>query len=364
MGTQEPTFTGWLGHNPASTKGNMKWETFTPKPFTDDDIEIKISHCGICGSDLHTLRSGWGKSLYPVCVGHEIVGRAVRVGKKAGERRGVKVGDRVGVGAQNGSCLKADCDDCSEGMENYCRKATGTYNSKYPDGSKSYGGYATHHRATSNFVFKIPDALSSADAAPMLCGGVTVYSPLRQNECGPGKKVGIVGVGGLGHFGVLFAKALGADRVVGISRSATKKEDVLKLGADAYIATSEDKNWSRVHSRTLDLIVCTVSSPDMPIEKYLHLLRRGGKFIQVGAPEDKLPALGAFALIGKGCSIGGSNIGSPAEIQEMLEFAAEKGIKPWIQEVPMKDANKAIVDMEAGKARYRIVLVNEEGARL
>jgi alcohol dehydrogenase (NADP+) len=198
----------------------------------------------------------------------------------------------------------------------------------------------------------------------MLCGGVTVYSPLRQNGCGPGKKVGIVGVGGLGHFGVLFAKALGADKVVAISRSSAKKEDAAKLGADAFIATGEDKNWSRTHSRSLDLIICTVSSPDMPIEKYLHLLRRGGKFVQVGAPEDKLPPLGAFALIGKGCSISGSSIGSPAEIEEMLEFAAKKGIKPWVQEMGMKEANRAVVEMEEGKARYRFVLVNEEGARL
>jgi alcohol dehydrogenase (NADP+) len=176
--------------------------------------------------------------------------------------------------------------------------------------------------------------------------------------------VGIVGIGGLGHFGILFAKALGATRVVAISRSSAKKPDAVSMGADDFIATAEDKNWSRVHSRTLDLIVCTVSSPDMPVEKYLHLLRTGGKFVQVGAPEDRLPPLSAFALIGKGCSISGSSIGSPAEIEEMLKFAAKKGVKPWIEQRTLKDANKAIVDMEEGKARYRYVLVNEPGVKL
>lgn len=243
-------------------------------------------------------------------------------------------------------------------------RCLGTYNSKYADGSKSMGGYANYHRANSQFVFKIPDAIDDADAAPMLCGGVTVYSPLRRNGCGPGKKVGIVGVGGLGHFGILFAKALGADAVVAISRSSAKKADAVAMGATGFIATSEEKNWSRTHTRSLDVIVCTVSSPDMPIEKYLHLLKTGGKFVQVGAPEDRLPALSAFSLISKGCSISGSSIGSPAEIEEMLEFAGRKGIKPWVEKRSMSEANSAIVDMENGKAKYRYVLVNDGQAKL
>lgn len=193
----------------------------------------------------------------------------------------------------------------------------------------------------------------------MLCGGITVFSPLRENGCGPGKKVGIIGVGGLGHFGILFAKALGADRVVGISRRGDKREDVLKMGADAYIATEEEKNWHRTHSRTLDLIICTVSSPQMPLSRYLALLRTKGTFIQVGAPEDKLPEMSAFAFIAKGVKMGGSMIGSPTEIEEMLQLAAEKGIKPWINKYSMKDANRAVVDFEKGVPRYRITLVNE-----
>jgi len=158
----------------------------------------------------------------------------------------------------------------------------------------------------------------------------------------------------------MFAKALGADKVVGISRSADKKADVLKMGADEYIATNDDKDWATHHARSLDLIVCTVSSPQMPLMEYLQLLRTKGTFIQVGAPEDKLPDMNAFAFIAKGVKMGGSMIGPPWQIEEMLNFVAEKKIRPWIQQVPMKEANKAIVDMDAGKARYRISLVNEK----
>ncbi|KAG9511778.1 GroES-like protein, partial [Aureobasidium melanogenum] len=185
----------------------------------------------------------------------------------------------------------------------------------------------------------------SAHAAPMLCGGVTVYSPLVRNGCGPGKTVGIVGVGGLGHFGVLFAKALGADRVVGISRKNDKRDDVLKLGADKYIATGEDKDWASENARTLDLIICTVSSEKMPMSEYLSLLKVGGTFIQVGAPDGgNLPPINAFTLIGNGIKVGGSLIGTPQEIEEMLQLAADKGIKPWIEVRPMKEANQAIID--------------------
>ena len=273
-----------------------------------------------------------------------------------------RVGDRVGVGAQSGSCLKPDCEECASGMENHCPRMVGTYNGKYADGSKSYGGYSDYCRAPSHFVIKIPASIPSAEAAPMLCGGITAYSPLKKNGCGPGKKVGIVGVGGLGHFGILYAKALGADSITAISRTSSKKSDAMKLGADKYIATNEDADWNKHHARSLDLIVSTVSSPSMPLEKYLQLLRTNGQFIQVGAPEDRLPAFNVFSLIQKGSKIGGSAIGAPHEIEEMLELSVKKGVKPWVVERPLKEANQAIRDMDGGKARYRFVLVNEGNA--
>ena len=191
----------------------------------------------------------------------------------------------------------------------------GTYNGQYPDGSKSYGGYADYCRAPSHFVLKIPDAIPSDEAAPMLCGGITVFAPLKKNGAGPGKKVGIVGIGGLGHFGLLYAKALGCDEITAISRNSHKKQDAMKMGATKFIATDEDKDWAAAHARSLDLIVSTVSSPKMPLQEYLQLLRTNGTFSQVGAPEDPIPSFHAFALIEKGVKIGGSSVGTPDEIQ-------------------------------------------------
>lgn len=211
-------------------------------------------------------------------------------------------------------------------------------------------------------MFKIPDALPSDVAAPLLCGGITVFSPLKRNGAGPGKRVGIVGIGGLGHFGILGAKALNCDKIVAISRSSSKKEDAMKMGADDFIATDEDKNWNRKHRGSLDLIICTVSSPKLPLRQYLQLLRVDGQFIQVGAPEDVLPPIAAFQLIMKAVKIGGSSLGSRKEMVEMLDLYAKKGVRTWNQNIPMKDANKAIVALEDGKARYRYVLVNEGNA--
>jgi alcohol dehydrogenase (NADP+) len=220
-------------------------------------------------------------------VGHEIVGKAVRVGSNV---KHVKVGDRVGVGAQARSCLESDCPDCSIGKENHCaRSSVNTYGSVYPgDEGKSYGGYATHNRTNGHFVIPIPEGVSSAVAAPLLCGGITIFSPLKRYGCGPGKTVGIVGVGGIGHFGVLFAKALGADKVIGISRKSDKAEDAKKLGADKYISTDEDKDWVKENARSIDLIISTVSSEKMPLEGYLSLLKTHGTYIQIGSVKPSL----------------------------------------------------------------------------
>ncbi|KAF9883263.1 hypothetical protein FE257_003819 [Aspergillus nanangensis] len=359
--TTDYKFEGWMGLDSQAANGNMVWQEFEPKPWEETDVDIKVTHCGICGSDLHTLRSGWGPTMYPCCVGHELVGVAVRIGSQA--EGDIKIGDRVGVGAQNESCFgrNGDCEACASGLEQYCPNVmVGTYNSVHTNGGKSYGGYALYHRSPSRFVIKIPDGISSAHAAPMLCGGITTYSPLRHHGCGPGKSVGIIGIGGLGHYGIMFAKALGADRVVAISRKANKKEDALKLGADAYIATDEDADWAKNNSRSLDMIISTVSSSKMPIIDYMTLLKLNGAFVQLGNPEDGALTIPAGVLIYKRIKFTGSMIGSPSEIREMLELAAEKGVQSWVQECPMKDANQAIQDMDAGKARYRFVLTNEQ----
>ncbi|KAK5261151.1 hypothetical protein LTR40_002751 [Exophiala xenobiotica] len=334
-------FQGWLGLDPEAVKGKMVWKEYEPKPWEETDVDIKITHCGVCGSDIHTLRSGWGASDYPVCVGHEIVGHAVRVGSKV---KDIKVGDRVGVGAQSGSCLnqKGDCEACADGMEQHCPGMVATFNSKWPNGGKAYGGYAKYWRGDGHFVIPIPKEIPSDKAAPMLCGAITSFSPLVQHGAGPGKRVGIIGIGGLGHFGIMGAKALGCDKIVAISRTSTKKEDALKMGATGFIATDEDEDWATKHANSLDIIVST------------------GQFVQVGLPEDIVPGFHMFPLILKRVSIAGSLIGSPQDIKDMLKLFVEKDVRTWNVNVPMKDANQVVTDMDAGKARYRYVLVNEE----
>jgi alcohol dehydrogenase (NADP+) len=234
-----------------------------------------------------------------------------------------------------------------------------TYAMEWPGtGEIGHGGYADYHRAKGPFTFKIPEGLDSIEAAPMLCAGITAYSPLKRNGCGPGKRVGIVGIGGLGHYGLTWAKALGASKVTAISRSSTKKAEAMKVGATDFIATGEEQDWPQKYARTLDLIVSTVSSHDLPLAGYLSLLATDGQFIQVGSPEDELPRFSAFHLMTKGAKLGGSVIGPPWEINEMLEFAAKNKIKGWTEARPMNDANQAILDQEDGKARFRYVLVN------
>lgn len=368
MSAQPYKFEGWLGHDAAAVEGNMQWGSYDPKPWEETDVDIRITHCGICGTDVHMLRSGWGKVPYPIAVGHEIVGVAVRVGSKASTAsHPIRIGDRVGVGAQSDSC--GTCADCASGDENFCDDFVTTYGSFFKQtGAKSMGGFARYSRVPGRFVVRIPDGLDGAAAAPMLCGGVTVWSPLVHfggRDAPPsadllkGLSVGVVGVGGLGHFAVLFARALGADKVVGISRSGSKRADALRLGCDSYIATAEDKDWVRANFKTLDLIISTVSSSTMPMKKYMRLLKRDGTLCQVGNPDDGDLTIPAGAIISQRLNLTGSCVGSPQEMRDMLQFAAEQKIRPWIEERPMSDANQAIVDLEKGKPRYRYVLVND-----
>jgi alcohol dehydrogenase (NADP+) len=258
----EYKFEGWLGLDKTAEKGKMIWGEIEPKTWEETDVDIKISHCGVCGTDLHTLRSGWGPTDYPCVVGHEIAGTVVRIGSKV--EGGIKLGDRVAVGAQSDSCLgrlKGHCEPCSSGLEQYCmNKFVGTYGDVHLNGSKAYGGYALYNRSPSHFVVKIPDGVSSAAASIMMCAGITVYSPLKHHGCGPGKRIGVVGLGGLGHFAVLWAKALGAEQIIAISRKVSKADDAKRLGADVYLATDDDPSWASKHAGSLDIIISTISS--------------------------------------------------------------------------------------------------------
>ncbi|KAI4105688.1 MAG: hypothetical protein L6R37_002587 [Teloschistes peruensis] len=302
---------------------------------------------------IATFMMCWVTLVY---YGHEIIGIAVRVGSQA--RGGIKIGDRVGVGPQGYTCRKSDCDSCSSGQENYCPSRVGTYGDQYPNGSISYGGFADYCRHNSYSVFSIPEGLASEDAAVMLCAGSTVYEPLKEHGAGPKTRVGVIGLGGLGHLGVSFARAMGCLRVIAFSRSMTKREDALKLGADEYVATAEQSDWAQRYTSTLDLIICTVSDPRMPLQEYLQLLRPKGRFCQVGIPEEPLPRLDTMPLVLSGTSILFSDSASPGNIREMLELATAKGIKAWTQVRPMREVNEAVADLSKGKARFRFVLQN------
>lgn len=352
-------FTGFQVNGPDTWTEFHKNE-FQPKPFGDYDVDIKIEACGVCGSDVHTISGGWGEQHFPLAVGHEIVGTAIRVGSKVTL---IKEGQRVGVGAQSWSCL--DCRQCKNDNETYCRQQLDTYGAKWPDtGIISQGGYSSHVRTHEHWVFPIPDALPTTHAAPMLCAGLTAYSPLVRNGCGPGSKVGVVGLGGIGHFALLFAKALGATVYV-ISRSRSKEADALAMGADGFISTSED-NWNEEHIMTFDLIINTANSFEgFNIDRYLSLLDVHGKWVSVGLPGGgEGITVRNQTFLKNGCFFGSSHLGSRREALEMLDLAATKKIKPWVQEVKIgeDELKDTLVKLENGDVRYRFCLTGYEEA--
>ncbi|KAI8365867.1 chaperonin 10-like protein [Choanephora cucurbitarum] len=349
--SSDNTFTAYAGVAKDKPLEKMQLEL---REWDEDCVQIDITHCGICGSDIHTLDQGdqWGATDYPCVVGHEITGVVTRIGKNVTH---VKEGDRVGIGAQSGSCHH--CSHCEEGMENLCYNGhVGTYNGKYENGSKSYGGYADKWRGDRRFVFKIPDHLSNEVAATFFCAGVTTFAPLRRSGVNEESVVGIMGLGGLGHYGVLWAKAMGA-KVIGMSHSDKKRDVAKELGCDEYLVTSDPEQMKK-YKKQLTHILCTGCSPDFKWSDYLSLLHGNGYFLNVNFPEWEFPPIPPLVLIFNQCFIHGSAIGSPKEIEEMLKFAEEKQVKPWIQKYPMKDVQKAVDDFRAGKPRFRFVLEN------
>ncbi|GMM37564.1 hypothetical protein DASC09_048890 [Saccharomycopsis crataegensis] len=332
---------------------------YEPKVFDDYDVDIKIDACGICGSDVHTASSGWNTPALPLVVGHEVVGKVVAVGPKVTE---FKVGDRVGCGAQVWACLKKTCPACSTDNEVYCPHWVDTYNCTYPPesgksaGGKAMGGYASHIRVHEYFTFHIPESLKNEDVAPMLCAGITTYSPLVRNGAGPGVKVGCVSIGGLGHFAIMWAKALGAEVYV-FSRGEKKREDAFKLGADHYIATGE-KGWNEPIKMKLDFIVSSANSSEgFDLGSYLSCLKVGGKFISVGLPEKPFN-VGPGSFIANASSLSSSHLGSRPEMKEMLKLAAEKGIKAWNEPIAISAAGvkEGLEKCHHNNVKYRVVL--------
>jgi uncharacterized zinc-type alcohol dehydrogenase-like protein len=312
------------------------------------DVRIDIEFCGICHSDIHFTRGEWGEVPYPAIPGHEIAGVVAEVGSEVTR---FAPGDRVGVGCMVNSCR--ECDNCEAGEEQYCLTGnTQTYGSIDRDGTVTYGGYSDHVVVDQDFVLAIPDGLELDVAAPLLCAGITTYSPLRHWNAGPGKQVGVIGLGGLGHMAVQLAHAMGADVTV-LSQSLSKQDDGLKLGADAYYATSDDATFDQLAGH-FDLIVNTVSA-GVDIGRFLTLLKTDGSLVNVGAPPEPLQ-VPAFPLIMQRRSFAGSAIGSIRETQEMLDFCAEHGIGAEIEVISAEQVNEAWERVLRSDVRYRFVI--------
>ncbi len=313
-----------------------------------NDVLIAIEYAGICHSDIHTVNGDWGPQPFPVVPGHEIVGTVTEVGSDVSRHA---VGDRVGVGCMVSSC--GECESCRNGDEQYCVQGmVPTYAGTDRDGTTTQGGYSTHVVVDADYVLSVPDGIDPAAAAPLLCAGITTYAPLRRWGAGPGRKVAIVGLGGLGHMAVKIAHALGAEVTV-LSQSLKKQEDGLRLGADAYFATSDPSTFEQLAGR-FDLIVNTVSAV-IDVDAYLGLLALDGTLVNVGAPAEPL-SLNAMSLIGARRSYAGSMIGGIALTQEMLDFCGEHGIGAEVEVIDAAQVNEAYERVLASDVRYRFVI--------
>ena len=313
-----------------------------------DDVLIDIKFAGICHSDIHQVNEGWGEAIFPMVPGHEIAGVVVEVGSEVTRHA---VGDRVGVGCMVDSCR--ECGFCLRGLEQYCANgSTMTYNGVDRRGDITYGGYSRQIVVDENFVVRIPDALPLDVAAPLLCAGITLYSPLKHWGVAPGKKVAVVGLGGLGHMGVKIAAALGAEVTV-LSQSLRKKDDGLKLGAHDYRATSDPATFTELAGQ-FDVIVSTVSAP-LDLTAYLGLLKTDGALVNVGAPEEPV-SINLFGLLGGRKTLAGSMIGGIAETQEMLDFCAEHGLGAEIELIDADQVNTAYERVLSSDVRYRFVI--------
>ncbi|CAH2042502.1 unnamed protein product [Thlaspi arvense] len=361
---------GWAAKDPSGVLSPFK---FSRRATGDEDVRFKVLYCGICHSDLHCIKNEWGFSTYPLVPGHEIVGTVTEVGDKVTK---FSIGDRVGVGCMVGSCRT--CQNCSNDLENYCSKTVATYSGTDYDGTTTYGGYSNEMVANEHFVVKFPASMPLDSGAPLLCAGITVYSPLKyygltkpgnkkfknkksktiadelltcHHHCvTPGTELGVVGLGGLGHLAVKFAKAFGV-KVTVISASPGKKEDaVRRLGADSFLISS-DADHMQAAMASMDGIVDTVSAVH-PIMPLVGLLKSHGKLVMVGAPDRPLE-LPVFPLIVGRKLIGGSGIGGMKETQEMIDFAAENNIAADIEVIPMDYVNTAMDRLQKGDVRYR-----------
>jgi len=337
------------GYAVLTPKAELVPFSFERRALRPGDVEITISHAGICHSDIHQGREEWGQALFPMVPGHEIVGRVKSVGSSV---TGFSQGQLVGVGVFIDSCRK--CENCFAGLQQYCFEGmTGSYNTMERDGkSVAYGGYSNLIVVDENYVVRVPESLDIAGVAPLMCAGVTLYSPLRHWHAGPGKRVGIIGLGGLGHMGLKFAHAMGAHVTV-FSHSEKKKADAQAMGADDFIANPSEEYFKK-NSNSFDLILNTVSV-DLNLESYLSLLRLDGTLVLIGLP-GKPYQVPAGVLLGKRRRLAGSMIGGIPELQEMLDFCGEKQIVSDVEVIDPDYINKAWERTVASDVKYRFVI--------
>lgn len=346
---EDPPMYTTPAYSAASAEAPLASTKIDRRDLTERDVQIEILFCGVCHSDLHTVRNEWSSimpTVYPCVPGHEIVGRVTGVGAQVST---YKVGDVVGVGCLVDS--DHDCPNCQDGFEQFCPNSTMTYNSPDRHGTApvTYGGYSNSIVVDERFVLRIPKNLDLAGTAPLLCAGITTYSPLRRANVGPGKKVGIVGLGGLGHMGVKFAKVMGAQVVV-FTTSPSKKEDALRLGADEVVI-SRNADEMQQHAGSFDFILdCVAAEHDL--NSYIQLLGRDGNITLVGAPEKPLP-VSSFALLFGNKSLSGSLIGGIALTQEMLDFCGEHNITADVEVIPIQGINEAYERMLKSDVKYR-----------
>jgi len=334
-------------HAPAA-KAQLEPTTIERRALGEQDIAIDIAFCGICHSDIHQVDEDWGRGRFPMVPGHEIAGTVTAVG--AGVTRHA-VGDRVGVGCFVDSC--GACDACQAGEENFCAKGVvATYNSKGYDGEPTYGGYSEHVVVDERFVVRIPDGMALDVAAPLLCAGITVYNPLKRWGAGPGKRVAIIGMGGLGHVGVQVAAAMGAEVTV-LSQTLSKEEDGRRFGASHYHATSDKATFKALRGR-FDLILNTVSA-NLDMDAYLGLLAPYGTLCNVGLPTER-DSYHPFSLVGRNRVLTGSNVGGIPLTQEMLDFCAEHDVAPAIEVIGAGEVNGAYPRVVSSDVRYRFVI--------
>ncbi len=323
----------------------FQFERRDPGP---NDVVLEITYCGVCHSDIHQVRDEWGGSVFPMVPGHEIVGVVSKVGSDV---KRFKEGDPAAVGVMVNSCRV--CSNCKNGNEQYCEKGmTGTYGARDKDGSITFGGYSNVIVTDEHFVYRIAPSLNQAAVAPLLCAGITTYSPLRHWGATKGKKVGVIGLGGLGHMGLKFAHSFGA-HVVQFTTSLNKQEDAKRLGADEVVL-SKDPDAMQKHTGSFDLILDTVSAPH-DINSYLQLLKLDGTLALVGLPDQPIP-VSAFSLVVNRHSLAGSMIGGVAETQEMLDYCAERGIVSDIELIPIQQVNEAYERVLKSDVKYRFVI--------